>query len=91
MTAGTPRGSGLPHGRNLAPAAAPPVIGEARWPMAAAVVAVIVLTVLLPHSLIVHPRWAVPIVEAVLLVAVMVGDPAKSTGGHGRCAHCRSP
>ncbi len=56
---------------------AQPVIGEARWPMAAAVLAVIVLTLLLPHSLIVRPRWGVPIVEGVLLVAVIIGDPGK--------------
>ena len=53
------------------------MIGEARWPMAAAVLAVIVLTLLLPHSLIVRPRWGVPIVEAILLVAVIIGDPGK--------------
>jgi hypothetical protein len=53
------------------------VVGEARWPMAAAVLAVIVLTLLLPHSLIVRPRWGVPIVEGLLLVAVIVGDPGK--------------
>ncbi len=54
-----------------------PVVGEARWPMAAAVLAVIVLTLLLPHSLVVRPRWGVPIVECVLLVAVIIGDPGK--------------
>ena len=53
------------------------VIGEARWPMAAAVLAVIVLTLLLPHSLIVRPRWGVPIVECVLLAAVIIADPGK--------------
>ena len=58
-------------------ATAPPVIGEARWPMAVAVVAVIVLTLLLPRSLIVRPRYGVPIVEALLLVAVIIGDPGK--------------
>jgi hypothetical protein len=45
--------------------------------MAVAVVAIIVMTVLLPNSLIVHPRWGVPALEAVLLVAVIVGDPGK--------------
>ena len=54
-----------------------PVVGEARWPMAAAVLAVIVLTLLLPHSLIVRPRWGVPIVEGILLLAVIIGDPGK--------------
>jgi hypothetical protein len=54
-----------------------PVVGETRWPMAAAVLAVIILTLLLPHSLIVRPRWGVPIVEALLLVAVIIGDPGK--------------
>ena len=56
---------------------AEPVVGEARWPMAAAVLSVIVLTLLLPHSIIVRPRWGVPLVEALLLVAVMIGDPGK--------------
>jgi len=45
--------------------------------MAAAVVAVIVLTLLLPRSLIIRPRYGVPIVEALLLVAVIIGDPGK--------------
>ena len=58
-------------------ATAPAVVGEARWPMAAAVVAVIVLTLLLPRSLIIRPRYGVPIVEALLLVAVIIGDPGK--------------
>jgi len=53
------------------------VVGEARWPMAVAVLAVIVLTLLLPRSLIARPRWGVPLVEGLLLVAVMIGDPGK--------------
>jgi len=53
------------------------LVGEARWPMATAVLAVIILTLLLPRTLIVHPRWGVPIVEGILLVAVIVGDPGK--------------
>ena len=55
----------------------PRVVGEARWPMAFAVVAVIVLTLLLPHDLVARPRWGVPLVEALLLVAVIVADPGK--------------
>ena len=53
------------------------VVGEARWPMAVAVLAVIVLTLLLPRSLIARPRGGVPLVEALLLVAVIIGDPGK--------------
>jgi hypothetical protein len=53
------------------------VIGEARWPMAVAVLSVIVLTLLLPHELVARPRWGVPLVEALLLVAVIIGDPGK--------------
>jgi hypothetical protein len=45
--------------------------------MAAAVLSVIVLTLLLPHSIIVRPRWGVPLVEGLLLAAVMIGDPGK--------------
>lgn len=55
----------------------PPVVGEARWPMAVAVVAVIVMTLLLPHTLVARPRWGVPLVEGLLLVAVIVADPGK--------------
>jgi hypothetical protein len=40
-------------------------------------VAIIVMTLLLPHSLIVRPRWGVPIVEGLLLIAVIIGDPGK--------------
>ena len=46
-----------------------------RWPFA--VVAVIVLTLLLPHDLVARPRWGVPLVEALLLIAVIVADPGK--------------
>jgi hypothetical protein len=53
------------------------VIGEARWPMAVAVLAVIVMTILLPNSLVTRPRWGVPIIEGLLLVAVIIGDPGK--------------
>ncbi|MDR3687419.1 MAG: hypothetical protein P4L93_10730 [Coriobacteriia bacterium] len=53
------------------------VVGEARWPMAVAVLAIIGLTLLLPHDLIVRPRWGVPILELVLLVALIIADPGK--------------
>jgi hypothetical protein len=55
----------------------PRVVGEARWPMAFAVVAVIAMTLLLPHDLVARPRWGVPLVEGLLLLAVIVADPGK--------------
>jgi hypothetical protein len=55
----------------------PADVGEARWPMAGAVLAAIVLTILLPNSIRVGPRWLVPLLEGVLLVIVVVGDPVR--------------
>jgi hypothetical protein len=43
--------------------------------MAAAVVAAIVLTILLPGEQRALPRWVVPLIEGVLLVALIAGDP----------------
>ncbi|MEV6575364.1 hypothetical protein [Streptomyces sp. NPDC051577] len=53
------------------------VVGEARWPMAAAVVGAIVLTVLLPDDLRLGPGWVLPVVEGLLLVALIAGDPGR--------------
>lgn len=43
--------------------------------MVAAVVAVIVLTLLLPDGLRPGPNWALPVLEAILLGVLIVGDP----------------
>ena len=53
------------------------VVGEARWPMAGAVLAAIVLTILLPDAMRLGPEWLLPLIEGVLLVAVIAGDPGK--------------
>jgi hypothetical protein len=53
------------------------VVGEARWPMAFAVVAVMAMTLLLPHTLVARPRWGVPLIEGLLLIAVIIADPGK--------------
>src|SRR5262245_54539036 len=55
-----------------------PVRGEARWPMATAVIAAMALTVLLATQL--HLRrfslgWVLVAIEGVLLVALVLGDP----------------
>jgi uncharacterized membrane protein len=52
---------------------------EARWPMAGAVVAAMILTVLLPDDVRLGPSWALPLIEGVLLVAVVAADPRAIT------------
>jgi hypothetical protein len=53
------------------------VFGEARWPMASAVLAAMVLTFLLPGSVRFLPRWLLPLVEGALLLALVFGDPGR--------------
>ena len=58
----------------------PDVVGaEARWPRAGAVVAAMVLTILLPDDFQLGPEWALPLIEGVLLVALIAGDPGAIT------------
>ena len=54
-------------------------VAEARWPMAGAIVAAIVLTVLLPPDVRLGPAWALPLLEGALLVAVIAADPRSIT------------
>jgi hypothetical protein len=51
--------------------------GEARWPMAGAVLAATILILLLPKGERVGPAWLVPAIAGMLLVAVIVGDPGR--------------
>ena len=53
------------------------VAGESRIPMAAAVVAAMALTVLLPDSIRAGPNWMLPVIEAGLLAALIAGDPGR--------------
>ncbi len=53
------------------------IVGEARWPMAGAVVAAMVLTILLPGTLRLGPQWVLPLIEGLLLVAVIASDPGR--------------
>jgi hypothetical protein len=53
------------------------VIAESRWPMAAAVVAFALLDSYLPDSLRITPPWVPPVVVAVPLIAMILGDPGK--------------
>jgi hypothetical protein len=54
-----------------------PVASESRWPMAGAVVAAIVLTFLLPNGVRPGPAWLLPVIEGLLLMALIFGDPGE--------------
>jgi hypothetical protein len=45
--------------------------------MASAVVAAIVLTILMPDDVRLGPNWLLPVIEGVLLVALVVSDPGR--------------
>jgi hypothetical protein len=55
----------------------PDPVGEARWHMAGAVLAAMLLTLLLPNELRLGPLWLLPILEGALLVVLIVGDPGR--------------
>ncbi|HEY0451255.1 hypothetical protein [Actinophytocola sp.] len=49
--------------------------GEHRWPAALAVVVVVVLQLMLPDSMVPQARYVLPVLEIVLLAALMVANP----------------
>ena len=53
--------------------------GEVRLPASLAVVVAIALYVLLPNSLLIGPRWVVPVIEALLLIPLVVINPRRLT------------
>lgn len=54
-----------------------PVVGESRWPMALAVLALMVAAIVTPSGLSLVPGWVLAAVEGLLLVALIVGDPGR--------------
>jgi uncharacterized membrane protein len=54
-------------------------VGEPRWPMASAVLVAMFLTLLLPRGVRLDPTWLLPLIEGVLLVVLIVGDPGAIT------------
>jgi hypothetical protein len=51
---------------------------EKRWPLAGALILAIVIPLLLPSRFSLGPRWLVPAIDAVLLVAIVVADRGRS-------------
>ncbi len=54
-----------------------PVIGEPRWPMATAVLVLIGATLVAPSQQYIALVWTIAIIEAVLLAALVIGDPGR--------------
>jgi hypothetical protein len=75
VTPESDRGDDTPTAAGSAKRTGDDVVGESRWPMAGAVLAAIVLTILLPDTVRLGPQWLLPLIEGVLLVAVIAGDP----------------
>jgi uncharacterized membrane protein len=65
------------RGIDSAPAEAPPIIAESRWPMATAVAVAVALQFCKPAWLLVGFQWVLPIVWSGLLVAVILADPGR--------------
>ncbi|MER6799920.1 hypothetical protein ABT262_49270, partial [Amycolatopsis mediterranei] len=53
--------------------------GETRWPAMGVVVATLVLQVALPADMVLHPRWLLPAVSALLVVALLLANPGRMT------------
>jgi hypothetical protein len=77
MTPGRDLGNDLSTAPGSAKRTEDDVVGEARWPMAGAVLAAMVLTILLPDEVRLGPGWVLPLIEGVLLVVVIAADPGK--------------
>ncbi len=60
----------------------PPPASEALWPALAAILFVIVLQLLLPNRVTAGPRWLLPALETVLLVALVFASPRELEAPH---------
>ncbi len=52
-------------------------IGESRWPMALAVIALMAVALIAPTRLSLMPGWLLAAVEGLLLLALILGDPGR--------------
>jgi uncharacterized membrane protein len=51
--------------------------GEQRWPSALAIVVMVGLQLMLPDRLSAGPRWALPVVEAAIIVVLVLANPSR--------------
>lgn len=56
--------------------------GESRWPSVVAVLVAVVLQLLLPDGLTLQPRWLLPGIEIVLLLALVGANPVRLERDH---------
>ena len=77
----------MPHRTAVAPQAGreAQVVGESRRADGRAVLTAIVLTILLPEEQRALPAWVIPLVEGILLVALIAGDPGAIDRRSRRC------
>ncbi len=52
-----------------------PTKGERRWPVTIAVLVAVVLQLVIPSDLAFHPRQLLPVLEGLLFVALVIGNP----------------
>ena len=64
------------------PSYPPPPGGEPHWPPQLTVVAAIALQLLLPNRLFAGPKWILPALEGVVLVALFVSSPQRLVAPH---------
>ena len=57
-----------------------PPIGESRWPMAIAVIALMCAAMIAPANLSIMPGWFLATLEGALLAALIVLDPGRIDG-----------
>jgi len=72
-----PAGTPAPHQADDIPAWRRKTDGEQRWWVALAILAAVILQTLLPDRFVVHPRYVLPAIELVALLALVISHPER--------------
>ncbi|WP_406480563.1 hypothetical protein [Streptomyces sp. NBC_01615] len=64
--------------REVAPAWRRATRGESRWAVTAVILVAVALQLVLPHRLTLHPYWALPVLELVLLAGLIAANPRRA-------------